>query len=140
MERPPNNRETQFQKHIPRRNLQTRFEIFSINPQEPGCRSRVNRWWDFHRADKARGTMEDEKVQASSQRRANKNTIEKAGQGSRLGRRQYHQDLLSLKNPKSPRTTCPTTSFLCIPFRTKYLKRIMPTDCFSYIFTLPFPS
>lgn len=39
-----NGKTAQRQKtHVPRRNLQTRFVIVSISPQEPGCRSQVNR-------------------------------------------------------------------------------------------------
>lgn len=60
-------RETQFRALISSRNLQTRFEMFSINPQEPGCRGQGNRWREICRTDKPRGTMEDEKAQASSQ-------------------------------------------------------------------------
>lgn len=46
MEELSRNREAQFRKHT----SQTGLVTFSINSQEPGCRSQVSRWCGFPRA------------------------------------------------------------------------------------------
>lgn len=136
MERPPNDRETQFRKHIPRRNLQTRFEIFSINPQEPGCRSQVNRWCGFCGADKPRGIVEDGKARG----------IHPRGEGTRAPLRRLgrgpgwdHQYLLSLKNPKCSRTAHllpPLTRFSAPPSEPSISREL----CLHIVFLTSSPS
>lgn len=87
----------------------------------------MNRWCDFPKGANPRVTMEGGN-RHPAMRRGYQGTTEKAGQGPGWGGG-------SASSSSPPHNSPNTSSFLCLLFGTKDLKRVVPTR-FSHVFTV----